>query len=82
MPYRVLLVILATLIGIAPATAQFRPSEESLEGLYQGKAFSPYAERSFPSRVYWGDNHLHTALSPDAGLFGNRLGIDEPAGLA
>jgi len=25
--------------------------------------------------VIWGDSHLHTALSPDAGLFGNTLGI-------
>jgi hypothetical protein len=61
----------------APASAQFTPSKESLEGLYKGAAYSPYAQRRFPSRVFWGDTHLHTALSPDAGLFGNRLGIDE-----
>ena len=27
--------------------------------------------------VYWGDTHLHTNLSMDAGLFGNRIGLDE-----
>lgn len=61
----------------SPVSAQFKPSAESLEGLYPGKTYSPYAERSFPSQVFWGDTHLHTALSPDAGLFGNTLGLDE-----
>jgi hypothetical protein len=27
--------------------------------------------------VYWGDTHLHTDLSLDAGAFGNRIGMDE-----
>jgi hypothetical protein len=27
--------------------------------------------------VFWGDTHLHTALSFDAGAFGNRLGVEE-----
>jgi len=30
-----------------------------------------------PTTVYWGDTHLHTGLSMDAGLFGNSLGLDE-----
>ena len=42
--------------------------------LYPGKTYSPYAKRSFPSNVYWGETHLHTGLSLDAGLFGNILG--------
>jgi len=46
------------------------PSPEVIKGLYPGKAYSPYAQRSFPSKVYWGDSHLHTGLSLDAGLFG------------
>jgi hypothetical protein len=53
--------------------AQIKPSEESLEGIYPGKAYSPYAQRAFPSQVFWGDTHLHTSLSLDAGLFGNIL---------
>ena len=60
-----------------PASAQFIPAESSLSGLYPGKAYSPYAERSFPDRVFWGDTHLHTGLSVDAGLFGARLGLDD-----
>jgi len=57
--------------------AQITPAKESLSDLYPGKAYSPYAQRSFPDRVFWGDTHLHTGLSVDAGLFGARLGLDE-----
>ena len=50
-----------------------QPNEEALTRLYSGKVYSPYAERNFPERPLWGDNHLHTTLSMDAGGFGNRL---------
>lgn len=30
-------------------------------------------DTAYPERVYWGDTHLHTANSPDAFAFGNRL---------
>ena len=30
-----------------------------------------------PTQVYFGDTHLHTDLSMDAGAFGNRIGMDE-----
>lgn len=53
------------------------PDAKVLKGLYPGKTYSPYAQRSFPTNVYWGDTHVHTALSPDAGLFGNTLGVEE-----
>ena len=39
--------------------------------------YSPYADRNFPTQVFWGDTHLHTNLSMDAGAFGNRLGLDD-----
>ena len=59
------------------AAAQFVPAPDSLSGLYPGKAYSPYAQRSFPDKLLWGDTHLHTGLSMDAGLFGARLGLDD-----
>ena len=73
-------VILCAVLLAGSATtvfAQFTPAEESLSNLYSGKAYSPYAQRNFPDRVFWGDSHLHTGLSMDAGLFGARLGLDE-----
>jgi hypothetical protein len=58
------------------------PSIEVLSELYPGKAYSPWAERSFPSKVFWGETHLHTGLSLDAGLFGNTTGHDTAYRLA
>ena len=58
------------------------PDPEFMSDLYPGKAFSPYAQRSFPSNVYWGETHLHTGLSLDAGLFGNILGHEDAYRLA
>jgi Protein of unknown function (DUF3604) len=38
------------------------------------EVYSPYAaQNDIPQRPLWGDSHLHTTLSMDAGLFGNRL---------
>ena len=36
-------------------------------------SYSPYAGRNFPTRPFFGDTHLHTAVSFDAGAFGARL---------
>jgi hypothetical protein len=36
--------------------------------------YSPYAGRNYPMRPYFGDTHLHTSFSMDAGAFGARLG--------
>jgi len=32
---------------------------------------------NYATNVYFGDTHLHTELSMDAGAFGNRIGLDE-----
>jgi len=69
---------LATAVS-AGANAQIPapPDGQILSPEYTGKVYSPYAERDFASNVYFGDTHLHTDMSMDAGAFGNRLGLDE-----
>lgn len=47
--------------------------EDMLSESYTGISYSPYAGKTFPSQVYWGDTHLHTGNSFDAGAFGARL---------
>jgi len=50
-------------------------SKEKAEKVYPARPhYSPYAGRNFPTRPYFGDTHLHTAVSMDAGAGGARLG--------
>ena len=44
--------------------------------------YSPYAGKNYPTRVLWGDTHLHTNLSLDARAFGVTLGPEEAYRLA
>ena len=43
------------------------------ETMQKVDTYSPYAGRNFPTNVFWGDTHLHTGMSMDAGAFGARL---------
>ena len=62
-------------IATSSLAQEGHPNEDQLSEVYSGKAYSPYAGRSFPELPLWGDSHLHTSLSMDAGGFGNRLGL-------
>ncbi|UWQ93335.1 DUF3604 domain-containing protein [Rhodobacteraceae bacterium M382] len=64
-------------LGLHSAQAQVTPSHEAAEGTFPEKPYSPYANRTFPARPLWGETHLHTGLSLDAGAFGNILGPDD-----
>ncbi len=42
---------------VVPANAQkFQANKKQLSDLYTGKAYSPYAQRTFPERPLWGVN--------------------------
>ena len=59
-----------------PALAQDVPvTKDRVKGLE--KHYSPYVGRNIPDRVLWGDTHLHTSFSPDAGMGGATLGPEE-----
>lgn len=55
-------------VGIAGAATR-----ENVAVAAPKRPYSPYADRSFPTRPFFGDTHLHTAFSMDAGAFGARL---------
>jgi hypothetical protein len=78
--------ILAAAIAVAsvfPLAAQADKTypgygSEPTEGDHIGeKEYSPYLDSGYPQRVFWGDTHLHTSYSTDAGMIGNRLGPEE-----
>jgi Protein of unknown function (DUF3604) len=55
--------------------------QETAEKAFPAKPpYSPYAGRNFPTRPFFGDTHLHTSFSMDAGAFGARLGVRQEAG--
>jgi hypothetical protein len=70
-------VVALTALAIAAPCAVAQdpvPPAETLEKAFpEQKHYSPYAGRNFPTHVFWGDTHLHTGMSMDAGAFGARL---------
>ncbi|MCC6886916.1 MAG: DUF3604 domain-containing protein [Hyphomicrobiales bacterium] len=62
------------LSSMARAQDAGTPARESIERALQKPSYSPYANRDFPIRPFFGDTHLHTSFSFDAGAFGARLG--------
>ena len=64
-------------IGLAAgivSAADILPDKSNVEG--PKKEYSPYADDHFPNRVYFGDTHLHSSWSTDAGMAGATLGPD------
>jgi hypothetical protein len=57
--------VLANLVPLATATGAAESEAKP--------PYSPYAGPAVPMRPYFGDTHLHTSFSMDAGAFGARL---------
>mgnify|MGYP001821048337 FL=1 len=62
------------LISTAAVAQDMLPRPGDPKGIEQ--PFSPYAGREFPTKVFWGDTHLHTAVSVDAGTM-NTIGQED-----
>lgn len=69
---------LGLVLGMPGTTPAQCVEDATGEGLpAPARSYSPNLEQNFPNRVYWGDTHLHTAYSTDAGMVGCRLGPEE-----
>lgn len=69
----------ALLVGAMVSTAPVAqdagsPKDNIRDKDFPKRPYSPYARRNYPTRPFFGDTHLHTAFSFDAGAFGARLG--------
>jgi len=53
-----------------------RPTDDQLKKL-KSVDYSPYPQQKFPNQVYFGETHLHTSFSTDAGMIGNTLGPED-----
>ncbi len=76
--------VLGTILALPTVAAGQQPSDtgaltkEAATKVFAAKPpYSPYVGRNFPTRPLFGDTHLHTAASFDAGAFGARLGPRE-----
>jgi len=49
---------------------------------FKKPGYSPYAGRNYPTRVFWGEQHLHTSWSGDAAGGGTRVGPEDALRLA
>ena len=61
--HRTILIVLASWLVVAAAAAE--------------EPYTPFAGEAARTRLFWGDTHLHTAISGDAITDGNRLGPEQ-----
>ncbi len=71
--------LIVSLMGLSLAgqvlAQDINPPKERFEA--PKREYSPYVKESFPNRVFFGDTHLHTSWSTDAGMVGATLGPDD-----
>jgi hypothetical protein len=74
--FLILCLSLALLVATT-ITAQGEPVSAKKPATLDGKPYSNPVRTDLPQRVLWGDMHLHTENSFDAGLYGTRLGPED-----
>ena len=69
------LLFLATCLPLLSALAQDAGSltPEKAARAHGKREYSPYVDRKYPTRPLFGDTHLHTGMSMDAGVWGASL---------
>ncbi len=66
--------LIGTVVVVSVATAV---AAQHAAPAKPAREYSPNLAADYPDRVYFGDTHLHTSYSVDAGMVGDRLGPDE-----
>ena len=66
------LVLMSTVV----VAQEYLPDKEGVVSAIGKQEYSPYVGREYPTQVFWGDTHLHTAISVDAGTM-CRLGQED-----
>ena len=66
---------IATILAIPASAQDIAVDKDDIK--IGKKQYSPYLHQAQPDQVFWGDTHVHTSFSTDAGMIGNRLGPDE-----
>jgi hypothetical protein len=74
------LLVCSSLVSTSFAQTGVNPGEEDVPSAQ--RIYSPFVERTatnnrFAEGLYWGDTHLHTAYSTDAGMIGAILSPDD-----
>ena len=64
-------------LAIALPTASYAAAAGQQAPDSNARPYSPYADIAYPTDVYFGDTHVHTALSGDAGGAGTTLMPDD-----
>ena len=84
---RLVLIGLTLGLGLAaraadPVVGEMTFDPQEVGKVVKASGYSPYAGRRYPTKVLWGDTHVHTSLSLDARAFGLTLGPEEAYRLA
>jgi hypothetical protein len=64
-------------IGQEGSLPGMSPTPDDADNVVREASYSPYAGRTFPTNVYWGDTHVHTDNSLDAKGFGANLDVED-----
>ena len=74
---RFVLIVVAVVAAVVTSSALAQDAGDPSAIKSSEKEYVPYLNHNYPDQVFFGDTHVHTAYSTDAGLFGTRTSPDE-----
>jgi hypothetical protein len=77
MKHAIVFVPIALLLFASCENAKKDPSAEALKNKNQQEQSATIIATKYPEKVFWGDQHVHTSWSGDAGAAGTTLGPEQ-----